>query len=164
MAWSEIDTDAGIWVLPAARSKNAVEHQIPITGMALDLVRSIPRRLGRDHLFSGGEAGFTGWSTNKAALDARITAARGDAGPMPDWTLHDLRRTTATKMGDLHILPHTIEVVLNHASGFRRGVGRVYNLSAYSAEKTAALATWGDHVRTLIEGGQRKIIPLHKRR
>ena len=33
------------------------------------------------------------------------------------WTLHDIRRTVATRMGDLGVQPHITEAVLNHISG-----------------------------------------------
>ena len=42
------------------------------------------------------------------------------------WTVHDLRRTCATGMADLGVLPHVIEAVLNHVSGHKSGVAGVY--------------------------------------
>ena len=46
---------------------------------------------------------------------------------MTDWTLHDLRRTVATRMADLGVQPHIIEAVLNHVSGHKAGVAGIYN-------------------------------------
>ncbi len=38
--------------------------------------------------------------------------------PMPDWTLHDLRRTMVTLMNErLGIAPHVVEACVNHISG-----------------------------------------------
>jgi hypothetical protein len=56
------------------------------------------------------------------------------------------------------VLPHVIEVVLNHASGFRRGVAGTYNRALYENEMRAALAMWADHVRSIVEGTAQKII------
>jgi hypothetical protein len=62
------------------------------------------RRDSRDFVFGSGDRGFSGWSKAKAELDARITAARlvaskkGKAEPMPEWVLHDLRRSLSTGM------------------------------------------------------------------
>jgi hypothetical protein len=67
-----------------------------------------------------------------------------------DWTLHDLRRTGATRMADLGVHPHVIGAVLNHISGHKAGVAGIYNRSTYAAEKRAALDMWGSHVMTLL--------------
>jgi hypothetical protein len=42
-------------------------------------------------------------------------------------------------MGDLGILPHVIEAVLNHISGHKAGVAGVYNRAQYASEKRQAL-------------------------
>jgi integrase len=67
-----------------------------------------------------------------------------------DWTLHDLRRTAATGMADLGVLPHVIEAVLNHVSGHKAGVAGVYNKSTYANEKCAALDLWACHVKLIL--------------
>ena len=78
-----------------------------------------------------------------SALDKRLS------DKVKPWTLHDLRRTTATRMADLGIAPHIVEAILNHHSGHRRGVAGVYNRSSYEKEVRAALAMWADHVAAL---------------
>jgi hypothetical protein len=78
------------------------------------------------------------------------------------WTVHDIRRTVATKMADLGVQPHIIEEVLNHRSGHKRGIAGVYNRSSYDREVRAALALWADHLRTLVEGGERKVLTFNK--
>jgi integrase len=78
-----------------------------------------------------------------------------------EWTLHDLRRTAATRMADIGVPPHVIEEVLNHRSGHRSGVAGIYNRSRYEREVKAAVATWDRHVTALIEGReQRKVVPI----
>lgn len=56
----------------------------------------------------------------------------------------------------------TVEQILNHQSGHRAGIAGIYNKSSYEREVKAALALWADHVRTLIEGGERKIVPMRQ--
>jgi len=72
--------------------------------------------------------------------------------------LHDIRRTVATRMADIGVLPHIIEAVLNHYSGHKAGVAGVYNRSAYERDVRNALAMWEDRIRTLVEGGEQKIL------
>jgi hypothetical protein len=59
--------------------------------------------------------------------------------------------------------PHVVEQILNHQSGHRAGVVGTYNRSSYANEVRAALAVWSDHIRTLIEGGERKVLAMPPR-
>ena len=102
--------------------------------------------LGRDQLFGmRASRGFTGWA-------AKAERALRTASKVTDWTLHDLRRTVATRMADLGVQPHIIEAVLNHVSGHKAGVAGTYNRSLYSTEKRRALDLWAAHVIALVAG------------
>ena len=63
-------------------------------------------------------------------------------------------------MANLGVQPHIIETVLNHFGGHRAGVAGTYNRSPYEKEVRAAVALWADHVASIIDGGERKIIPF----
>jgi integrase len=153
MAWSELDLERGLWTLPAARSKNAKAHTLPLMPMALDIIKRVPRLVTRDQLFgTRSNDGFTGWDDQKEPLDERSGIDR--------WTLHDLRRSVATKLADLGVMPHVIEEILNHQSGHKAGPAGIYNKSRYEREVRNALGMWEDHVRALIEGGERKVVPM----
>ena len=43
--WSEIDQDAGVWTIPASRTKTAKEHRVPLSGRALEVLDGA-RQLG----------------------------------------------------------------------------------------------------------------------
>jgi integrase len=151
LRWSELDLDNGRWLLQGQRSKNGRAHELPLMPMALDIIKDVPRLVSRDQLFGArSNDGFTGWDDQKEALDERS----GVTG----WTLHDLRRSCATGMADIGVQPHIIEAVLNHVSGHKVGVAGIYNRSSYEREVRNALAMWADHVRTIIEGGDRKVL------
>lgn len=155
MLWSELDLEGGMWRIGAERTKNARPHEVPLSPAAVSILRGLNRREGRDLVFGAGDGSFSGWSKGKSGLDGRMTKAlrqTDDAAKLTPWRLHDLRRTCATRMADLGILPHVIEAVLNHVSGSRAGVAGVYNRSTYAAEKRAALDLWSGHVARLIEG------------
>jgi integrase len=163
LLWSEIDLQAGLIRLPAARVKNNTPFDLPLSGPASTLLEGRARREGRDYVFGRGEGGFSGWSACKRRLDARIDEARKAAGrpPMQPWVLHDLRRTLSTRMHEeLGVQPHIVEAVLNHISGHKQGVAGVYNRATYSAEKRQALDMWGERLLSIIEGRASKIIPL----
>jgi hypothetical protein len=69
---------------------------------------------------------------------------------MPHWIIHDLRRTAATGMADLGVLPHIIEAILNHVSGHKGGVAGIYNRARYEEPMREALAKWGAHVEAML--------------
>jgi integrase len=137
LRWSEIDFDRGLIVLPPARTKNKRLHELPLSTQA----KAILERQPRNGEFVFGRR-FTNWSGHKADLDRRLNG-------MADWHLHDLRRTAATGMAELGILPHIIEATLNHVSGHKSGVAGIYNRARYADEMKVALQRWADHVDQL---------------
>jgi integrase len=135
LEWSEVDLAKALIRLPAARTKNAHPHEVPLSGMAKSILE------GREAAGGSVFGRFTSWTTAKAALDLRCAIA--------PWTIHDLRRTAATGFGNLRVPPHVIETILNHRSGHKAGVAGTYNRSAYPEEVREALARWADHVASI---------------
>jgi integrase len=142
-------------VLPAERVKNKRTHVVPLTATMRVILEGRRRSTDKTTVFGRGNGHltgwscFTGWSEGKARLDARIKAAGHTLAP---WVNHDLRRTLATGMGELGVEPHVIEACLNHASGFRRGVGGTYNRARLEKQVWQALNLWDTHVREIVEG------------
>jgi len=143
LRWSEIDFDKGVVKLPAERTKNSLQHEVPMSSPVQALLKAQVRIEGRDLIFGTRQAGFSGWSKAKAQLDKAVGIA--------PWRLHDLRRTTSTGMAEIGIQPHIIEAVLNHVSGHKGGVAGVYNVALYVDPKAEALARWADHVKSITE-------------
>jgi integrase len=159
LRWGEIDRDAGTITLPAERVKNRHEHVLPITSLAAEVLDSIPHQVERDHLFSPrSNTGFTGWDAAKKALDKRLAGKL--KGKSAGWRAHDIRRSVATWMAEHGIEPAHIEAVLNHYSGHRSGVAGVYNRAGYARQIRGALSLWDDHLRSLLEGRKRVVVPL----
>src|SRR5262245_8043253 len=155
MRAGEFDLEAKTWELPEERSKNGKAHLIDLPPAALKIVRMAFPLGERDRLFGTRSArGFTEWAHGKDALDRRLD------GKVKQWQLRDLRRTVATRMGDIKVHPHVIEAALNHYSGYRAGVAGVYNRSPYRDEVKAALLRWSEHVLALVEGRKSKVVPL----
>lgn len=137
MLWSEIDLENALWRIGADRTKNRLPHEVPLSTEAKNLLAGRRRIEGRDFIFGSGTGPFQGWSSAKRALDTLVK-------PPAPWRLHDIRRTVATRMADMGVMPHVIEAILNHVSGHRAGVAGVYNRSSYQAEKKAALVLWAE--------------------
>jgi integrase len=164
MADSEISIEKRLWSLPRDRTKNNLPHDIPLSATAVALLEAHPRRPKRDLIFGDTESrSFSGWSRARRALDVRISEARTDAGnhtPLIPWTLHDLRRSMATRLGDLGIQPHVIEALLNHISGSKSGVAGIYNRATYAAEKRQAVDIWAAHLEGLLADKPLNVVPL----
>jgi integrase len=142
MTWSEVDLDNALWVIPAHRTKSSAPHEAPLSSMAVDLLRSLPRFTGSDFVFSttGGRSGIHSFSLYKNAIDARATG-------LTNWRFHDLRRTARTNLASLGVAPFIAELILGHA---QKGVHAVYDLHRYQAEKREALERWANRLRDIV--------------
>lgn len=165
MVRSEIESD--LWTLPASRTKNSLEHLVPLSTAAVELLSALPRIAGKPgYVFTRtGTAPISDYSSSKARLDAAMLAiAKEDAAAqghdwksinLKPWRLHDLRRTCSTGMAKLGQPIHVVEAVLNHRSGTISGVAAVYNRYQYLAEKRKGLEDWAGYVAGLVDGGAR---------
>jgi integrase len=144
LRWEEVDLCCGLITLPPTRTKNHRRHTVPLSDAAITILEGPERN--RPLVFGRGQGGFSGWSQCKRRLDQRLT--------IPPWTIHDLRRSVSTGLGDLGTQPHVVEAVLNHISGTKAGVAGLYNKSAYEAEKESALASWAKHLMAAVNGAR----------
>jgi integrase len=159
LRWQEVGD--GLISLSAARTKNKRPHELPMSAPVRAIMQCRERVDGRELVFAGyGNRGGS-WSRHKEGLDARIAKAN-HGKPLPSWTIHDLRRTAATKMADLGVQPHVIEAVLNHVSGQRAGVAGIYNRAIYKNEKAQALDLWADKLTSIVEGRKSTVTPLRR--
>jgi integrase len=137
LQWSEVDLARGMIVLPPERTKNKRKHELPLSRQALAIIEAQPRRNSSPFLFSDKQ-GFNDWDDAKARLDQRLR--------IPEWHVHDLRRTCATHLGELGVLPHVIEQALNHVSGAKAGVAGTYNRSKMIDAVRQGLQTYADWI------------------
>jgi integrase len=164
MRWVETDLEItapfgqpSTWIVPGARTKNGRTHVLPLSQFSTTLLDSLSRIEGCDFvLTTSGKAPVSGFSKMKRELDALLPP------DMSRWTLHDLRRTCATRMAELGVQPHIVEAVLNHISGHKAGVAGIYNRATYEPEKRAALETWARHVEGVVSGKSAKVVPMRK--
>src|SRR5216683_326480 len=96
-------------------------HSIPLTPL---LARTI------------GNHCFQRW--NEARRKEKLMVDSQTCG----WTLHDLRRTTATRMAEMGIAPRVIERILAHSSGSISRVAAIYNRATYLPEMKSALLSF----------------------
>lgn len=173
MRWEDLDLKSGLWTLPRESTKADRLHEVPLSSLALDVLDGA-MRTSEIYVFStNGKTPISGFSRSKAKAD-ELAAIRQlqDAGHgkptekqivasmLPDWRLHDLRRTVASNMAKLGVAPHVIEKVLNHSTGAISGVAAVYNRYAYTSEKSEALQIWSNKLEMIIRSADSNVIRL----
>jgi len=161
IALTELDLNdtAPMWTIPGARAKNDRPNRVPLSPIAVQLVReAIMLSPGSKWLFPSSKR--DGPIDPHAPTKAMERARR--AIGLSDFRVHDLRRSAATRMAEMGIPPHTISLILNHASA-RSGTitDKVYVLYSYDKEKRGALSAWGSRLERIISGSDSSnIIPL----
>jgi integrase len=165
MVPDELSDDLATLSLAGQRTKNGLAHDVPLSTLARDILRSVKRIEGCAYVFSRTRhAPISGWSKIKRAIDAAMLefakAERGKDAIIKPWRLHDLRRTCATGMAGIGIQPHVIEACLNHISGAKGGVAGVYNRERYEAEKRIAFQQWAEHIDRIVTGHAGKVVTL----
>jgi len=141
--WAEIDEKDSLWMLQRDRTKSKRQHVVPLSPAALRIMGSVPRVDDRLLFPSiGGCGSVSGFSKWKSRID--------EISGIPDWRLHDLRRTTATGLARLGVAPHVVERILNHTTGTLGGVAGIYNRFQYLPEMRAALELWAEHIAKLV--------------
>ena len=73
------------------------------------------------------------------------------------WVPHDIRRTVATQLNELGVLPHVVEKILNHKM---QGVMAVYNKAEYWPERVEALLQWQAKIKRIVAG--KRIISIKR--
>jgi integrase len=136
----ELDMESDNWLIPAARSKSAREHIVPLADLTRGILAGLPRFAG-PFVFSttDGVRPVSGFSKAKARLDA-LSGVTG-------WRFHDLRRTCRTRLAALGTSEIVAERILNHQP---KGLIAVYNKHEYLDEKRAALAKWAETVAAIV--------------
>jgi integrase len=130
--WAKVDQSwlqDGILTFPAAVMKGAKDHSIPASPLVQELVKQL-------------QHSCVSWSKPKKRLD-HISATSG-------YTLHDLRRTTASLLAQLKVEPHIIQKILSHSSGPISGVSSIYNRYQYVPEMRAAFAKLEEHLESIV--------------
>jgi integrase len=176
LPWAELDVGAAVWHLPAARTKNKRASDVPLAEQAAGILKGLMRRsplVFPAHFSRDGHTEprpLSGFGRAKERLDAlmlkalrKLAEERGDDPEgiaLPDWRLHDLRRTAASGMARLGIAVHVVEALLNHKSGTISGVAAIYNRHDYAAEKRSAAQVWANYLDGLAAEKPSNVITL----
>ena len=151
--WPEIDLPGKRWIIPESRTKNKLDHLVPLTDYVRELISGLPKIDSKKQLVftTTGRTPVSGYSRAKTRIDdVMATAAKEQGLTVRPWIVHDIRRTVATKMQSLGVNLRVTEEMLNHKTGSLTPISRRYQLYEYETEKREALEMWESHLMKLI--------------
>ena len=155
MAWAELDLDAALWTIPAARMKgdhkrkaSGEPHLVPLPHQAVALLRALQPITGNGLLVFRGEK-----SHAKPMSENTLRVALLALGVAPtEQTVHGFRATARTMIAEqLGIDPLVTEQQLAHT--VKDSLGRAYNRTTYMNQRIAMMQTWADYLDQLAAGG-----------
>jgi integrase len=169
--WDEVDLEQGLWTIPGSRTKNQLPSVVPLSPQALRefekqkafLENQKQKREKRGDPAPDSKYIFPNRLISKHA-DAPIVHIRKAVGRLhrslhvQPFTAHDLRRTCATRLGQMRTPGHVIARILNHKP--TDITSSVYNQYEYIEEKREALDAWGSKVARMISGLELIASPL----
>jgi integrase len=161
MPWFEVKGD--LWTLPRERNKTGKELQRPLSAAAQAVLAEMPRIEGCKYVFTYGRGPLSGYSKLKRRFDeAVLKELRKEdpkAEPLENWTLHDLRRTARTLMGDAGVSSDHAERCLGHVIG---GVRGVYDRAKYLNEMQIAYEKLARQIETIVNPPADNVVAFSK--
>ncbi|MER9258996.1 tyrosine-type recombinase/integrase [Mesorhizobium sp. M0619] len=119
--WDEFDLGNAIWIIPAERMKAGIEHRIPLSSAAVELLKGLPRFKDHPYVFPGARRNQP--LSNMAMLEQL-------RGMRPGLTVHGFRSSFRDWAAETTLHPDTIvEQALAHVqkdktiAAYRRGDG-----------------------------------------
>jgi integrase len=127
--------------LPGELTKNGRELVLP--NLINAYLSSIPNVGNSEYFFPTSSGGpFCSWGKNKIRFDKLCGVS--------DWTLHDIRRTVRTKLGEWECCDDaTAERILGHVSSESR-ISRIYNRWKHFPQIKAALELFEQKLAALL--------------
>lgn len=152
-AWSELDLDSVVWIIPAARMKMRTEHVVPLSRQAIEVLREI-RAIG-----CGSRYVFPGRNPDKPISNNTMLFALYRLGYKGKMTGHGFRAVASTILNEAGFRADVIERQLAHCE--HNEIQGAYNRAEYLPERRKMMQQWTDMLAALAQGAQ--VIPLQRK-
>lgn len=151
--WAEFDLEAALWVIPPERMKMRIEHRVPLSRQALEVLRTMePLSGGRDLVFPSP------FYPGKSLSENTFNSAMARMGYKGSATAHGFRALFSTVANECGWNPDVIERQLAHVE--RNGVRAAYHRSTYMQDRQKLLQWWADYLDGRKTG---KVVKMPKR-
>lgn len=147
--WDEIDMAAAVWTVPAERMKAGKEHRVPLSGVALELLKAMPRMKDNPLVFPAARGGMLSDMT----LSAVLRRMKVDAVP------HGFRSTFRDWAAERTHYPREVaEMALAHTIGDK--VEAAYRRGDLFEKRRRLMDEWASFLARVEQPGA--VVPLHK--
>lgn len=137
-AWTEIDMENRVWRIPGERMKAGVEHRVPLTGKAMQVIERV-RKLGE-----GGRLVFPSPKRRNCLLsDATLTKVLRNTGLAGRATVHGFRSSFRDWCADTARPRELAEAALAHTVS---GVEGAYFRSDLFERRRELMEAWSEFV------------------
>jgi integrase len=109
--WDDIDLDTGVWAKPAATTKQAALHRVPLSTAACTLLATMKERASSEWLFPTPRDK----TLHRTDIDDAWEALR-KAADIPDVRTHDLRHSFASTLASAGLSLPVIGALLGHTT------------------------------------------------
>jgi integrase len=134
------------WELPELPREKGTIQLVDLPDQVMRILGKLPRTAGNPFVFAGrSKRSINGISKCKARLDRKAGEILG--APLPNWRIHDLRRTARTRMPAAKVDADTAERILGHALP---GIRRTYDKYEYVEERSDGLRLLADYLDTIL--------------
>lgn len=145
MEWKEVDFDSNWWTIPAHKAKNNLAHRVPLSPMAIALLKQARIYSGQsDYVFPSPRKDK---HINVDAISKAFKRSAEFFAFEEKVTPHDLRRTAASHMTSMGINRLIVKKILNHVES---DITAVYDRHSYDIEKRSALDAWDNRLNQII--------------
>lgn len=139
--WTEIDLKERIWNIPAAHTKTAKPHRVPLSDAALEVLTRQPRTLGSDLLFPS----VRGKVISDMAMLSVMRRMRADGDLTAEAVPHGFRSTFKVWATEQTEYPTEMtEICLMHRVG--DAVYEAYQRSDMFEKRRAVMNDWSAHI------------------
>ena len=150
MEWAEVNFDKAVWTIPVTKMKMRQPHSVPLSRQALAILQAMRSLSG------SGRYVFPSIRTRARPISENtINAALRRMGYSKEqMTAHGFRTSASSLLNESGKWnPDAIERALAHMVA--GSVRRIYNQSAYWAERVEMAQWWSDYMDELRKGGNR---------
>jgi len=147
--WAEIDLDAGEWRIPAIKMKMKVDHLVPLSSQALEILKAIQPLSGHGkYVFPSLRTGERPMSENT------INGALRAMGYAQDiHTAHGFRAMARTILDE--VLNQRVDLIEHQlAHRVKDANGTAYNRTAHLPARRLMMQAWSDYLDKLRVGGE----------
>ncbi len=151
----ELDLEKRLWSLPGSRTKNASPHTVPLSEMAVTIIKEALKAAGDDAkwVFPSNEESIRPHAVARTLSRAQKPTKDNPQGKfgIAEWTAHDLRRTALTNLAQLGVQPIVIGAIANHLSVTKATVTFAHYVNYdYASEKRQALELWASRLAAML--------------